>query len=124
MGLFCGILISAGLAGFIVGLAIIPTYAVRSHTTRHIFLYENISMLGILFGNSVYLFHFFLPGKNILLGIMGFGFGFFLGAWILADIFPALQKRLSINNGYFWILLSLAVGKSIGALLYFYSGWQ
>ena len=58
---FCsGIIIAGGVVGLLIGLSIVPRYAGITHTGKHILLYEDITLLGIVCGNL-----FFLYGWNL-----------------------------------------------------------
>lgn len=49
---FCsGIIIAGGVVGLLIGLSIVPRYAGITHTGKHILLYEDITLLGIVCGN-------------------------------------------------------------------------
>lgn len=128
-GLCTGSVVSAGLVGLIIGLSIVPRYAGITHTGDKILLYENVTMLGIVFGNLFYLFQWKIPAGNIGLAIYGVCAGIFLGAWILAlaemaDVFPILSRRLKFTKGVSAAIISIAIGKTLGSLYFFYHGWQ
>lgn len=128
LGLCSGIVIASGVAGLLIALSVVPRYAEITHTAEHILLYEDISFLGIFFGNLFFLFHLPFPAGRPFLLIFGIFSGFFLGGWILAlaeiaDMFPVFARRIRLNRGLPLIILSIAAGKSIGAFLYYYFGW-
>ena len=56
LGLCSGVIIAGGLTGLLIGLSIVPRYAGITHTAGHIMLYEDITVLGTVFGNLFYLF--------------------------------------------------------------------
>ena len=56
-------------------------------------------------------------------------FGIFLGGWILAlaeiaKVFPVFIRRLKLTQGMSLVIISIAVGKSLGSLLYYAQGWM
>ena len=54
---FCsGIIIAGGVVGLLIGLSIVPRYAGITHTGKHILLYEDITLLGIVCGNLFFLY--------------------------------------------------------------------
>ena len=109
---FCsGIIIAGGVVGLLIGLSIVPRYAGITHTGKHILLYEDITLLGIVCGNL-----FFLYGWHIL------------GGWIMAlaemaDVFPIFSRRIKLTNGIRWVVIAVAFGKALGSLYYFYKRW-
>lgn len=128
LGICSGVIIAGGVVGLLIGLSIIPRYAGITHTAKHILLYEDITFLGILFGNLFYLFQWHIPGKTLLLLFIGFFSGIFLGGWILAlaemvDIFPIFSRRIKFTKGIAFLVVSIALGKTFGSLYYFYHGW-
>lgn len=128
LGLCSGIIIASGVAGLLIALSIGPRYAGITHTADHISLYEDMSLLGIFFGNLFFLFHLPLPIGRPFLLIFGIFSGIFLGGWILAlaeiaDMFPVFVRRIQLKQGLPLIILSIAAGKAAGALIYYYFGW-
>lgn len=59
---FCaGIIVAGGVSGLLIGLSIVPRYAGITHTANHIFLYEDMSLLGTVAGTIVTLFPVRIP---------------------------------------------------------------
>ena len=114
---FCsGIIIAGGVVGLLIGLSIVPRYAGITHTGKHILLYEDITLLGIVCGNLFFLYGWHIPG------------GIFLGGWIMAlaemaDVFPIFSRRIKLTNGIRWVVIAVAFGKALGSLYYFYKRW-
>lgn len=128
LGACAGGVISSGAVALIIGLGIIPRYASLTRTAEHVRLYETVCMLGVFSGNLA----FFYEG-NLHLGTPGFlvyGLcaGIFLGSWIIAlgevvDIYAIMARRLGITRGIPIIIISMALGKTVGSLLFYYKGW-
>lgn len=128
LGACAGGVISWGAVALIIGLGIVPRYASLTKTAEHVRLYETVCTLGVFFGNLAFLYQ-----GNLHLGTPGFlvyGLcaGIFLGSWIIAlgevvDVYAIMARRLGITRGIPLIILSMAVGKSLGSLLFFYKGW-
>ena len=77
IGFCAGVIIAGGVVGLLIGLSIVPRYAGVTHTGKHILLYEDITLLGIVFGNL----SFYIAGP-------------FQGAWCFlafADFSPAFS---------------------------------
>lgn len=128
LGLCAGFTVASGMVGLILGLSIVPRYAGITRTADKILLYEDFTMLGATLGNMAMVFQWHLPGGQILLAIFGIFAGVFMGSWILAlaemaKVFPILARRVKLTKGLPWIIVSVAAGKVIGALYFFYKGW-
>lgn len=127
---FCaGIIVAGGVSGLLIGLSIIPRYAGITHTADHIFLYEDMSLLGTVAGTIVTLFPVKLPLGPFFLAVSGIFFGIFLGGWILAlaeiaKVFPVFARRLKFSRGLSLMIVSIAAGKTLGSLLYYAMGWS
>lgn len=123
---FCGgAVVATALAAFIISLGIIPRYAGITHTANHILLYEDFLMLGSILGNLVFVYKFSLPLGQIGEGIIGLFFGMFLGSWIIAlgevvNVFAITARRIGLKKGAGLIVLSIALGKSLGSLMQFF----
>ena len=77
---FCsGIIIAGGVVGLLIGLSIVPRYAGITHTGKHILLYEDITLLGIVCGNLFFLYGWHIPGGTFALLLFGLLFGICLG---------------------------------------------
>ena len=51
VGLASGFAVAAGLFSFIIGLGVVSDFADRTHTGKHVMLYENCIMAGGILGN-------------------------------------------------------------------------
>lgn len=129
VGLCAGAIVAGGVVGLIIGLSIIPRYAGITHTGKHILLYEDMTLLGIVLGNLCFIFHWPLPLGVPFLLLFGLFSGLFLGAWIMAlaemaDVFPIFSRRIKFTEGMPKVVISVAVGKIAGSLIYYYLGWS
>lgn len=127
-GLSSGMLVAGGLFSFIVSLGVISDFADRTHTGNKILLYEDAVMLGGILGNVAYMYQVRLFEAPLLLGIFGLFAGVFVGCWAMAlaeilNVFPIFIRRANLLKGIPYIILSIAIGKGIGATLYFFRGW-
>lgn len=129
IGLCAGTIVAGGTVGLLIGLSIVPRYAGITRTADHILLYEDMTMLGTILGNLFFLFRFSLPAGTAGLIFYGLFSGIFLGGWILAlaemaDIIPIFARRIRLTSGIPLMILSLALGKISGSLLYYFRNWQ
>ncbi len=129
IGLCAGAVAAGGTAGLLIGLSIVPRYAGITHTADHILLYEDMTMLGTVLGNLFVLFRIPVPSGTAGLILCGLFSGIFLGGWILAlaevaDIIPIFARRIRLAGGIPLMILSLALGKVTGSLLYYFQNWK
>ena len=128
LGLSFGLAISAGLFAFLIGLGVVSDFADRTHTGKYVTLYEDCIVLGGILGNLFWIYEAeFLKGGWLLVGF-GLLSGIFVGCWSMAladilNIFPIFIRRAKITTGLSWLIVGMALGKSLGALLYFYMRW-
>ncbi len=128
LGLAFGLAISAGLFAFLIGLGVVSDFADRTHTGKYVTLYEDFIVVGGILGNMFWVYQVdFLRGSWLLLGF-GLLSGIFVGCWSMAladilNIFPIFIRRAKITTGLSWLVVGMALGKSLGSLLYFYMRW-
>lgn len=128
LGFSSGIIVAGGVVGLLIGLSVVPRYAGITHTASHMMLYEDITFLGTVLGNCFYLFHWNLPLGTFFLILYGLFAGIFLGGWILAlaemaDIFPIFTRRIKLARGLPILIICVALGKTLGSLIYYYKKW-
>ena len=58
VGFCAGAMVAGGIVAFIIGLGIISDFADRTHTGKHILLYEDAVALGGIMGNLFYVYRF------------------------------------------------------------------
>lgn len=124
IGLCSGLTVAAGVFAFITMLGVIPRLATRTHTRKHIYLYEVMIILGGALGNIWTLFSFPLPLTTLFLGIIGLFSGIFVGclAMALAEVlrvFPIITNRIQLKEGFPIVVAAAAAGKLAGSLFQF-----
>lgn len=128
IGLSSGILVAGGLFGFVVSLGVVSDFADRSHTGNHILLYETVVALGGILGNLFYLYKISVPQFSFFSGVFGLFSGIFVGGWAMAlaetlNVFPIFVRRTKLVKCIPYIILSIAIGKGIGSVIYFFFQW-
>lgn len=128
IGLSAGITVAGGLFAFIIGLGVVSDFADRTHTGEHILLYEDSIALGGIAGSLFLIFEIAIPNGGFLLPVFGILAGIFVGCWSMAlaeilNIFPIFIRRVKLLRCIPYIILSMAVGKGIGALIFFWNRW-
>ena len=124
VGVSAGAAASAGVFALITVIGILPRWAGHTRTARHVSLYEWSVILGGTAGNLIFLLQPSLPGKESLEAAAGLFMGIFVGGLIMSlaevlDVFPILLRRGRIQSGIPWMVLSIGIGKMLGAYLYF-----
>ena len=95
VGLASGFAVSAGLFSFIIGLGVVSDFADRTHTGKHVMLYENCIMAGGILGNIFWVYGLAMPGGKWIVPVFGLFSGIFVGCWsmALAEILKQQEKE-------------------------------
>lgn len=128
LGLCFGNVTAWGATAFLVSLGILPRYAGITRTAEKMYLYEHAAVLGILAGTAGSFGRVVFPLGRAGLVAAGVFAGIFVGSWIVAlgevlNIFPALIKKCGLRKSTGLLIISIALGKVSGSLLYFGKGW-
>ena len=137
-----GFICAAGVFTVLSGVYLIPRFIGKTQSAAHIFLYENMVVLGTILGGILSIYweydavamlglgmtengHFF---GNVLLCYGGVFNGMFIGCLALAiaemiDSIPIFLKRVSWKYGITLMVISVAIGKILGSLIYFGRGF-
>ena len=130
LGLSAGITAAGGLFSFIIGLGVVSDFADRTHTGEHVMLYEDAIALGGSVGAVISVYQLALPyaiGK-VLIPVVGIFSGIFVGCWAMAltemlNLFPIFIRRIQVVRGTAAMIIGIALGKGLGALLFFWKRW-
>lgn len=137
-GLCAGGVIAAGVFAFLAMIGVFPRVIGRTKTSEHILLYETVIILGGVLGNVLDLYEFpLLFGADsmgnpvfghLFLGLFGLGAGLFIGCLVMSlaetlKALPVISRRIRLAVGLQYIILSVALGKLSGSLLYFIKGF-
>lgn len=129
IGVGAGLVVSGGAFTVLLAIGLLPRFAEKTHTAKHIFIYEEIVMVGTLLGAlfSVFPIHVSIDGiwLLLLLVIGGIFAGIFVGCLAMAiaemlDTIPIFTRRISFQKGLNLTIFIMAFGKSVGALIYFF----
>ncbi len=125
IGLGSGAVISGAVFAFIAIIGIVPRLADKTDTTKYIVLYENAIIAGGIFGVFTILFDYYLPIGVIPVMIFGLAIGVFYGCLAVSlaevlDVIPILTRRTLLYKGIKYFIIALALGKSLGAMLYYF----
>lgn len=119
-----GVTIAGGVFALIAVIGIVPRLAQKTETKKNIKLYEDSIIIGGLIGTSNLYLNLHLPFGQIGLITVGFFSGIFIGCLAVSlaevlDVIPILTRRINIKTGMALFIVALAIGKLIGALVYF-----
>ncbi len=140
-GLSFGLLAAAGVFTVLVAVGLVPRFAGKTHTGRHVVLYEEMVIAGTTVGGVFSLFEgYFRFGEGLLqaglsvgvLSLLGnavlilFGIfaGMFVGCLALAiaemlDSIPIFSRRIRFRHGLGIAIIATALGKFVGSMLFF-----
>ena len=134
-GVSAGLLISFGMFTVLFVLGMIPRFAGKTHTGDKIIWYEESVILGCVVGGGYSLFYNWIDmdqylgvmGSLIVLGICGIFAGIFVGCLSLAigemlNTIPIFTRRIGFRHGLGLAVTSMAFGKLVGSLYYFFEG--
>uniref|UniRef100_UPI004055E2C4 stage V sporulation protein AB n=1 Tax=Acetatifactor sp. TaxID=1872090 RepID=UPI004055E2C4 len=144
IGASYGILAAAGVFTVLVAVGLVPRFAGKTHTANKVLLYEEMVVFGAIAGALISVFPEYSQfgafwqqrfpeymqlweGIGIVVqAVFGLFCGMFIGCLALAiaemlDSIPIFTRRISFRHGIGLVILSVAVGKLCGSLLYFWT---
>lgn len=79
-------------------------------------------------GAIISVYHPTIPYGSWLVPLAGLFGGIFVGCWAMAltemlDLFPIFIRRIRLVRGIGAIIIGIAFGKGLGALLFFWKRW-
>ena len=125
-GLASGLAVSAGTFALIVSLKIVPRLIGKGKSAKHILILENTIIIGGILGCIATVFpDLMIPLGSPFLILYGLFAGIQVGCLVMAlaeimNVFPIMFRRFHLKTGLSWVITSMAVGKVIGGLWYFY----
>jgi stage V sporulation protein AB len=128
IGLSAGFAAGAGLFSFIIGLGIVSDFADRTHTGNCVMFYEDCIAVGGSLGAIFYIYQISVPYGAWIVPVFGLFGGIFVGCWAMAlteilNLFPIFIRRAKVIRCIPYMILGIALGKGLGALLFFYQRW-
>ena len=121
LGIAFGGAVAAGTFAFVIVIGVVPRMIGKCNRAANTLCFEQAIILGGILGNIVSVFlQMHIPlgqvSGHIFLGLYG------CIAVALAEIlntFPILFRRAKLKVGLQWVMWTMAVGKTCGALYYF-----
>lgn len=135
-----GLLASGGIFTVFVTVGLVPRFADKTHTAHKIIFYENCIVAGTIVGCILSVYPSFfseLIGENarniaemqiisnMILALFGIFSGMFVGCFAIAiaemlNTIPIFTRRIRLGKGVGIVMLGIALGKTLGSLIYFY----
>ena len=125
LGVSSGFAVAGGMFAFLIALGVVSRFAGKTHTAKYLLYYEDAAALGGILGNLFSIYWFPVPVGMVGVASVGLFSGIFTGAWAMAlteivDTVPIFSRRIRLKEGMPWLILSMALGRMAGALLYSY----
>ncbi|MFG6332804.1 MAG: stage V sporulation protein AB [Lachnospiraceae bacterium] len=125
VGLSSGFAVAGGMFAFLIALGVVSRFAGKTHTAKYILYYEDAAAIGGILGNLVSIYGFRVPVGMVGVASFGLFSGIFTGTWAMAlteivDAVPIFSRRIRLKTGLPWVILSMALGRTAGALIYAY----
>ncbi len=131
-GLSLGFAVSGGVFTVLVAVGLVTRFIGKTHTASHIIWYEQTISAGTIVGGlaTIYPICYGLEGWLATLALTLFGFfgGIFVGCLAIAiaemlNGIPIMARRFRFRQGLGYAILGIALGKTVGSLLYFIGGF-
>ena len=135
-GLASGMLVSCGVFTVLFVIGLIPRFAGKTHTADKVVWYEESVIWGTAAGGIFSIFYKWLnffeilgkTGQLIGLAVCGIFAGVFVGCLALAigemlNTIPIFSRRIGYRHGLGLAITSMALGKFVGSLYYFWAGY-
>jgi len=124
IGFGSGLVVAGAVYAFITIVGVVPRLAQKTHTTGKIRVYESALALGGIFGTLAGIFRFYIPVTHIGVIAVSLANGIFIGCLAMSlaevlNVIPIFSRRARIQRGMFFLVMAIAIGKLVGALLYF-----
>lgn len=133
LGITFGLMISGGVFTALLALGLVPRFAGKTHTANKILVYESAVVYGCIVGGILSVYPFpewigqYVTGGNFATALIifsGFFGGCFVGCLALAiaemlDSIPIFARRIGFRRGMGIAVLFVALGKSLGSIIYF-----
>ena len=124
IGVGTGLVVSGAVFAFITIVGVVPRLAQKTKTENHIKVYETAIILGGIFGALTGVWDFSFPIGIVAVVLLSLANGIFFGVLAMSlaevlNVIPILTRRGRLQHGMFYFVLAIALGKFVGALLYF-----
>ena len=124
IGFGSGLVVAGAIYAFITIVGLVPRLAQKTRSTGQIKVYETAMAFGGIFGTLAGIFRFYLPIGSAGVVVISMANGVFVGCLAMSlaeviNVIPIFARRARLQRGMFFLIMAIAVGKLVGALLYF-----
>ena len=123
IGFSSGLVIASAVCAFITAIGMVPRLAQKTGTENNAKIYESAIAIGGLLGAVSGIVNPYLPIGSLAVTAIGFAVGIFHGVLAMSlaevlNVIPILTRRARLQQGMFFFILAIAMGKLCGSLLY------
>lgn len=124
IGFSSGVVVSGGVFAFIAAIGVVERMAQKTKTVNYIKFYEEVIILSGIVGCTYIFWNYEVHLCALFSVIYCFCLGIFVGTLAVSlaeviDVIPIFMRRVRLKNGLSALILALALGKTIGSILYF-----
>ncbi len=124
VGIGAGTIVAGGVYALITSAGLMARLTGKTHTAKYAQVYETCVALGGTFGNLWSLYHFRVPLGTGFLAVSGLAFGIYVGVLVMSlaeslNVTAIFTRRIRLSKGIPWVILGIAIGKGLGAWLYY-----
>ena len=122
IGASAGLIVSAGVFTVLISVGLIPRFAGKMHVAKKVFVLEEMVRTHAVFGAATEgVWNFAGTLLQIVFGLFA---GIFVGCLALAiaemlNTIPVFARRIGFRHGLGIAILSVALGKLTGSVIYF-----
>jgi stage V sporulation protein AB len=119
-----GAVISGAVFAFIAIIGVVPRLAQKTKTKNYLKLYEEAIIFGGIAGCAEGFFKIPIPAHAAIVVVLFTCVGIFYGCLAVSlaevlDVIPILSRRIKLQQGIFFFILAIALGKLTGSILYY-----
>lgn len=124
LGFSSGTVTASGVFAFITAIGIVQRFAQKTRTARYVKLYEEAIIVGGIFGSLTLWLNMRILLPSFIVAALSLSIGIYMGVLAISlaetiNVFPILSRRINLTTGFKYFILSYALGKVVGALMYF-----
>jgi stage V sporulation protein AB len=124
LGFGSGAVISGAVFAFIAIIGVVPRLAQKTKTKNSLKLYEEAIFFGGIAGCVEGFFKIPIPTHAVIAVALFVCVGIFYGCLAVSlaevlNVIPILSRRTKLQQGIFFFILAIALGKLTGSILYY-----
>lgn len=125
LGYSSGLVVAGGVFAFIAVIGIVPRLAQRTQTEHRIRFYEDMIVLGGIFGCTTMFIEYHFNAHHLIVAIISLAVGVFFGCLSVSlaevlNVMPIFMRRIRLTRGLSAFIVAMALGKAVGSLMFFY----